>query len=209
MDPLDRCPICQTRLAPPAPLSADDTFHLDCPRCATFGIVGSAAHMFSARSPNPQQVANASGWISENQRTLLSSADIPKLLTLRTPSVAERAEKLLGWLEGAQGGIGRSVEIENDSPCWLARSWSAGLEDLHYLLNAFLRDTEGWVNNPTGLRYQVTPDGHAHLAELRRGAGMGTQGFCAMWFDASVKPAWTEAIERAIEGAGYAAASSS
>lgn len=58
-------------------------------------------------------------------------------------------------------------------------------------------------NRNTSKKYQITPKGYSHLHHLRTQGG--EIAFCAMWFDDSVTPAWTEAIEPAIKECGYKA----
>lgn len=51
--------------------------------------------------------------------------------------------------------------------------------------------------------YVITPDGHAHLAEIGKRDIASTQAFVAMWFDELMRSAYDEGIEKAIRDAGY------
>ncbi|WP_459718051.1 hypothetical protein [Sideroxyarcus sp. TK5] len=160
--------------------------------------------------PEERQIANLSGWIMENQGVQISSANLDSLLALRTPSVSEKAEKLMHAIEKHSRFIGGEVEIpyDNGSNPWLSYSWSLSGEELTFLVEKLLIQEEGWIsdnNNAFSLNktVQLTPSGYAYLEKIRQEQGAGVQGFCAMWFNESVLSVWTDAISPAITKAGY------
>ncbi len=59
------------------------------------------------------------------------------------------------------------------------------------------KDTENYFE------YVITPDGHAHLAELEKKVIASKQAFVAMWFDASMSGAYEDGIAPGIRVAGY------
>ena len=55
----------------------------------------SASASWNVIKRNNRQVANASGWIREHQGINISSDDIEFLSSVKTPTVAERADRIL------------------------------------------------------------------------------------------------------------------
>lgn len=201
------CPVCQSSSDE---ISTDkDGEYVDCPQCGRYFISSDALVKLKHSKPTKQQVANLSGWLSENSEVAIDSRNLDNLLTLKTPTVSERAEKLIVAIEKESSFIGHDVSIpyENDNNHWLSISWSQNKGELKYLIEKYLMQERKWVldtNNAVfGATVQLTPSGYAYLDQLRQGRGEGIQGFCAMWFNESVTPLWTEAISPAIAGAGY------
>jgi hypothetical protein len=89
---VQNCPICG--LGGTAYASGDATVYT-CRRCGKFSLTGSAEAILANRKLDGRTVANASGWIREHQGIKLDSYELESLLQQRTPTVAERAMKLL------------------------------------------------------------------------------------------------------------------
>jgi hypothetical protein len=164
-----------------------------------------------------RQTANASGWIREHQGVELSSNDIEFLLSLRTPTVAERATKILIELGRRFPDLGNRFQFvfDNfadslDDPEWVSISWSVDNAGVIYLFTKYLL-ARGLIagdvfDNPSNLQLSglyITPLGHDELEKLKTSRGNGETGFCAMWFSPKLLPVWTEGIEPAIRDAGY------
>ena len=189
-----------------------------CGRCGEFTLTRTAAMMVDSYKPTGRVAANASAWIREHQGITIASNDVNQLWTLRAPSVAERAMKLLQELGRRYPEIGTRFmvqfpDIARTEPSLLAVSWSASGAELHYLFFSYLRgslsalDIRSTVRGPdTDLaECWITPKGFALLQELRQGNPQSEIGFCAMWFSDELKPLWTDGIEPGIQAAGYEA----
>lgn len=203
------CPICGSS-SNKFPSNKDgDT--VNCPRCGLYFISRSAIVTLKHSKPSERQVANLSGWIKENPDTTIHTQNLDNLLALKTPTVSERAEKLMVAIEKNSKFIGDAVEIsyDNEANNWLSVSWSQNKDELAYLVEKYLKQERGWVldmatlNLGVRITVQLTPSGYAYLDQLRQGHGEGIQGFCAMWFKEDITPIWTEAISPAIAAAGY------
>ncbi len=175
-------------------------------------MVGRAAASWAHQDVTPRQIANISGWIREHssEKLRLDKATLKRLALLSTPSVAERADKLLLELERRTEALGLPVEIrssqyaaDNDLS-WLAVCWALDENEVGFLVHNYLVE-KGYCEAPGGpSKYKtVTASGYAHLEELRKVNRDSEIGFCAMWFDPSVERLWTDVIERAIRDAGY------
>lgn len=201
------CPICDSS-SNKIP-SNKDAESVDCPRCGRYSISRSALVTLKNSRPSERQIANLSGWLRENLDITIHSQNLDTLLALKTPTVSERAEKLMVAIEKNSKFIGDAVEIYyDDTPSWLSVSWSQSSKELDYLIKKYLIQEHNWIVDAdvfglADISVQLTPSGYAYLDQLRHGRGEGVQGFCAMWFDKTVTPVWTEAIAPAISDAGY------
>jgi hypothetical protein len=159
-----------------------------------------------------RQRANISGWIREHssEKLRLDETTLKRLALLSTPSVAERADKLLLELERRTEALGLPVEIRStayagdNDPSWLAVCWALDENEVGFLVHDYLVE-KGYCESPGGPSHfkTLTAAGYAHLDALRQVNRDSEIGFCAMWFDPSVEPLWTYAIEPAIGDAGY------
>lgn len=201
------CPICKLQ-ANVYPRTFDGD-KLNCPRCGNFSIVGTASASWCAREPSLRQAANASGWIREHQGIIIDSAQIDFLLSIRPPSVSERATKILVGINKLSTDLSYKFNLNlDDANFWLGISYSDNVNELDYLFRTFLIEEVGYISalSPIGgslLNIHLTPRGHEFLESLKHSQASSQIGFCAMWFNESVLPIWTEAILPAIKDAGY------
>lgn len=201
------CPVCES--SSDKKPSAKDGDDVSCPRCGKYFISRSALLTLKKTKPSRQQIANLSGWLIENQEASIDSQSLDNLLTLATPTVSERAEKLLVAIERKSRFIGNEVGVlySGGDNRWLSISWSQNSDELKYLFENYLMKERSWIldtkNAAFEESFQIMPAGYAYLDHLRLGQGEGIQGFCAMWFNDAVSLVWTDAIAPAISAAGY------
>lgn len=187
---------------------------LECPRCGSFSISGSAIATWTARITTPRQIANASGWIREHQGISINSDDIKFLVTIKTPSVAERADKVLQAISKQNIELSDrfSITSELNIDLWLGISYSYNYIEIKYLFYTYLKselnylafmDTQYGNNTFEFKDIFITPKGYAYLDTLSRSTVSSHIGFCAMWFDARLLKVWEESISPAIKDAGY------
>ena len=200
------CPICKSNIV--------DATYAACPRCGDFTVSGTAVVVWNNSQPNLRQIANACGWIRENQGISISSNNIESLLSIATPSVADRAGKILQSISKLSTGLSYRFDIGsyNSLDFWLGISFSDNFLDLDYLFRIYLKGELDYLSFVETLfldgnfafnEISITPKGYAYLDSLSHYTTSSQIGFCAMWFDESVLPIWTNAIEPAIKGAGY------
>jgi hypothetical protein len=206
------CVICTEPYVKVNNNSGHDSYSVECPNCGQYSITGTASRVLAA-SPliDNRQIVNSIGWLRENQGILLNSNDVESLRTLQSPSVAERAKKLLVAFNREEPSIGTIIRIgdnEGNTPYWCAVSWSANLNELSYLLYQYMEETKGWIvhrQSMIDMCFQISPKGYDYLEELRVGTKINGSGFCAMWFSPEVTSAWSDAIKPAMQAAGYEA----
>lgn len=194
-----------------------------CTRCGSFKISGLASQEMTAWSR--RQRANLSGWIREHQGCSITIPDLKTLVNLGTPTVGEKAQKLLERFAAMGPKPGSAVNITRraDSrpnvlkaalmgfednwhdlvdPQFLAWSWSEDLGELAYLIKEYLVAETGAIAITNDWEIRITPKGWAQLDAQRLKQTQSQIGFIAMWFSEAMTPAW-KAIERGIEAAGY------
>src|ERR1017187_3227672 len=211
------CPICQSP-AQGNTVGGGITF-LCCSRCGEFGIGSIASHEISTWTP--RQKANLSGWIHENQKFEIVSSNLDKLRALRTPTIGEKAEKLLTFLANKFSKPGEKIatnviysieglEISSvdqprvfvESRKLMGVSWSLDLHELGFIIYEYLVAEMNFLSQVEGSNLKITPKGWSHVDSLRQGNPQSQIAFIAMWFDKSVDPTHL-AIEAGIGNSGY------
>lgn len=209
-EPQQICPICQSQGTPVTDKIGSTVIQVDCKSCTAYLITEDAFDDLKVRPiKGHRMIANVRGWLHEAGAVHITSKEVELLRNLKTPSVAERAEKLLVAIEKRTPMIGAKTRINSGDYArpWIASSWSIDIEEVKYLLRDYMANTKDWITQSLmeagSLDFKIAPKGYDYLAELRRGAVDKVSGFCAMWFSDQVTAVWTDAISPAIESAGY------
>lgn len=195
------CPICQSN-AQATPLDALNLLmRIDCPRCGRFQFTDG----FDETRPNltALQIANISGWTRQNQGSELRQTDWDRLISLRSPSVGEKADKLLHLLARQFPIAGQTITFQ-PTPEILSVCWAVDVAEANYLYFSYLRGYKGFVASPVGVvGSTIAPAGWDYIHSLRKTNAASGIGFCAMWFNDRLEPTWANALEPAIKAAGY------
>lgn len=223
------CPICDDRAAA---VAAGDPLAVRCPRCGEFSIREAAEDDWRGRQPTPRRIANAAFWLREHAGACVEVRDVAALAALPTPPLSARAASLMLALEVEAPALGAPVEVmtrrsldpawapggpldvrhavDHFLPRWLAVSASRDEQEFWYLAAEYLGRALGYLTwdgladgSNAAYAVAITPKGYAYLEQLRRTREESEIGFCAMWFDASVREVWKIGIEPAIRDAGY------
>lgn len=179
------------------------------------------------------RIANFSSYIRENQGQLFSEADTDFVLSIRTPSVPEKAAKLMRFVAkqhpyageqfaipwaAAEGQLRLVADHEEDSfaddpamvECcqalfpYIAASWSRNAGEFLFLLNSHLQNAKHFVEQgDTSQFLRITPEGWNYLQALEAPTDESTTAFVAMWFNAETDALWKEAIRPGVYDAGY------
>jgi nucleoside 2-deoxyribosyltransferase len=213
-----KCPVCSEKATLAEPYRGG-SYKLNCIRCGLFEIGDIAAQEITAWSK--RQCANLSGWIREHQNCKILSPDLKTLASLRTPTVGEKAERLLTFLanefpkpgekiasnvifsiEGLDVSLVDQPKVFVESQKLVSVSWSLDLHELGFLIYEYLVAEKNFVSQIEGSNLKITPRGWSQIDSLRQGNSQSKIGFIAMWFDKSVDPAHA-AIEAGIRTSGY------
>lgn len=173
---------------------------VDCPRCGKFTVLPTLESALKGLSG--RQVANLSGWLRENPQARIDHESKDRLFSLRTPAVAEKADKLLNYIARTMPSPGQKCYAQQLGRAALAAGWAEDHAELTWLLDSYLEADRGWLEKFVSSEVAISPSGWSRIDELRRGSGSGAVGFIAMWFNDEVKAA-SEAIDKAITVAGY------
>jgi hypothetical protein len=205
----DKCPICISECSTEI---LDYTHAIDCPRCGKFIIEGEARIELGYNgSLTPTQIANASGWIRQNQRITIDSDYVETLRNLPTPTVAEKANKLLLYYSKEYPIPGQAIPCDINTTSYkkenlhlLSISWCANFEEFAYLFHTYLVQTKRFlVQGQSQIQFIITPEGWAYIDSLKQINPDSNIGFVAMRFHKKTELLWSEAIKPGIENAGY------
>lgn len=213
----DVCPICH--------ISSDiengvDLYSIHCPKCGFYQISGTAYSTFG--SFTAKQQANISGWIREHQSFLFSSDDKDKLSRLNTPSIGEKAKKLMinlshnypiagqrfSYPNFILSNINEILASSDDNKKqrvfkfleYLGVSWAISEDELYFIFKKYLIEEMAFLSDgPINI---ITPKGWAYLDSLKYKNVDSQIAFIAMWFDDSMDDL-KASIKKSIFNSGY------
>ena len=198
----------------------DSLWYVNSPRAGGRYVISRTVYQVLDGLSHEQKVLVTS-WLVSQRSMGNTGPRIPETLaidSIRRPSVFQRADNLLKYINSQLSNISDHFEPPSGRPninhsSWvryaetLAWSGSTKLEEVHYLLD-FLA-SQDWIGPSPSIRASVktycilTVRGHAYLAELENPIVDSTQVFVAMWFDSSLDDAFYKGIEPAIKECGY------
>lgn len=173
-----------------------------CPRCMTYKVTSTAFAILRQKELSQRQIANISGWLRENTGYTISSDGLEKLEQIKTPSLFDRADKLLVNIENMSSFAG---EVFQSDSSWLSIAWAINVEELSEIISYLISaDRLTSVSRTLGAHYvKISPAGWAYLDSIRNANAQSKQGFVAMWFDDGMREVYENAISVGIENAGY------
>ena len=200
-----QCPICQDGNADGRRDFSSGVMCVDCPRCGRYSITHEAEDDMQQIDRSMREVANAVGWLRQNQGYQVREENWKTLYKMRPPSFHERADILLQTMEKQTNYAG---EFVNRATVWIAASWSMNVEEMHELLR-YLESCERIVPaardaiDEYSVSCKICPAGWARLEELKEVNPDSHQCFVAMWFDQGMQNVYDDAIAIGIGDAGY------
>ncbi len=212
----------------------ESVVQVDCLRCGEYCINDESLSLLQTYRTKigDTQIANISGWIREHQTELVTANILTAQILATSPSVGEKAEKLLKWVASqlpiaghrfafnsencaAVLEIGHGSRFEDRYPNratflevakgalpLMGASWAISAQELHYILSDYLCGA-GYLQISDTRGYCISPAGWEYLYQLKSQRTNSEAAFVAMWFSAETDKLWTEGIEPAIRAAGY------
>lgn len=124
------------------------------------------------------------------------------------PSVSERMDYCLQFLESKTKALGRAVKIAPYLDEIKAASLLKDNEETRFLIEQI--EGKGWIEIKPGavvIRSAVViiSKGYQRLEELKKANVESDQAFVALWLHSSMDKAWEEGFEPGIRNAGYKA----
>jgi hypothetical protein len=217
----ENCPVCGSQAQVDY---TQRTWPVDCLRCGTYSILQVATIQLQNNPLSLEQVANASGWIRDHPDVVIGQNECLLFKTLQSPTVGDKATKLLLTLSRLHQDAGEIIEIRSSDldpdshstrgPNFLAlqtdflrlagSAWIKSMEEFDYLVKDYLCGSRKFLvdvrDHHAG--HMITPEGWAFLDGLQRGNTSSRVGFIAMWFEKELDPVHL-AIESAVRNAGY------
>lgn len=216
------CPICNS----PVDISfSPDGNYINCYRCGEY--ITSRTALATKPSLNELQVANLSGWLREHQRYEIDSSKWEQLLALKTPTIGEKAIKLLKYFASEWPLPGQEFYIDYFITHYLEKlsnkeknkeeifkyikkglpllsiTWTQNDIELRYIIFDYLEE-QGYLTRVTDRsnRFKITAYGWEFLENLKYIEVDSQIAFVAMWFDDSMNDLYNS-IEKSIIDAGY------
>lgn len=184
-------------------LNSDEIFHFDCGRCGKYKITRELEE--DKKIIESREIANLSGWISENKDFCINESSFKILKNIKTPSVNERIEKLLFWLDNQTKNLGQTIQVNLFYNRLWSICWVVDQRELQYLIQSLvdrkLIDDKGTLGGAQ-CNIRILPNGFSYLDEINKKV-QSNIGFCAMAFDHDLLDLWSEAISPAITSSGY------
>jgi hypothetical protein len=233
---VNKCLVCRSYAENSLSSNELDIYQVRCCRCGVFKITGSFSSTLSAirkTDLTPDQIANFSSYIRENQGQLFSEDDREFVRRIRTPSVAEKATKLLWSVAKEHPYAGQQFSIPVDAAhtllkmvdeheeesfasedqstidaCreifpYIAASWSRNAFEFMFLVDNNLINRRFLEQMDNRRRLRITPEGWSYLETLEKPSDESNSAFVAMWFDPKTDPLWKEAIRPGVYSAGF------
>lgn len=218
------CPICKTPTIEHSNVDRRDAVYFNCYRCGKFQLTGTTEVIMQPDMMTSSQVANMSGWIREHQLEIIGSNDYERLLKLTSPTVPEKANKLMNYLSrtypiagqtinftlknlnsllnsiSKNENVGEFIKIYLSTLPLLSSSWTHDETELKYLIHDYLEKEKGYLSFDGYPR--ISPKGWAFLENKRFPQIESDSCFVAMWFDPSMDEIWY-ILKDSIIAAGY------
>lgn len=185
------------------------------PRAGGKFIAAGLSNGWAAKLP-PVDKAKLTTWIlQQNKFSETPTIDRDRLVSIdafERLSAPTRADHLLKFLAGQEGHLGGYVRFDlyqekisdETTDCALAATASVNVEELQFLLQSLRERGLASCAYKEDVRCAaLTLAGYSRLSELEVVNQQSKQAFVAMWFDASMQPAYDQGVEPAIIEAGF------
>ncbi|MEW6621356.1 MAG: hypothetical protein AB1422_18830 [bacterium] len=176
---------------------------VDCPRCSDYRISRDDRSIIKNYPFTQLEIANISGWFRENKGKMITPEQIEHLRKIKTPTVAEKAEKLLRFLVRKYPVPGQTFQVYQN-PEVNGVSWTQNKDELSFIVNHYLVKCKQFlVEEAKDYHYKITAEGWAYIEELSQINPESQIAFIAMCFDKELDPLLRNVIEAGIIDAGY------
>jgi hypothetical protein len=169
----------------------------------------------------PTERWKISAWINEFKPEIISSAELDTARASAVPTLQHRADRMLRWINskfrpGAKFYFNSLGQTKPQAPVagfqvvgpgslvsspLMPIGWNQSIDEMKFMLTSVLCEEMGYLVDAKSGNYQVSPKGLLYLEGRRESTS--SVGFCAMWFNPSVRFIYDEAISKAIKDAGY------
>lgn len=201
MPPSGQCVICSQTVETAGRVDTGDEFYFECALCGSFILTDTALAL--APDLTEEEKAKFRGWVYDqnvlNAFPTISSKTLKTIKSVRVPSFAEKADRLLLRLVSKISRMDQPVALGSEL---IGPIYGMALRDVSYVAE-HLEAKSQLKRLPGGQQWRVTPEGHIRADELRFHERSSSQGFVAMWFSDDLRDAYESGFAKGIQGAGY------
>ncbi len=201
MPPLGQCVICSQPVETAGRVDTGDEFYFECALCGSFTLTGTALEL--APDLSEEEKAKFRGWVHDqnvlNAVPTISSETLKTIKSVRVPSFAEKADRLLLRLVSKTSRLGQRVAL---GPELIGPIYGNSVQEVGYVAE-YLEAKSQLKKLPGGGEFRVTPEGYIRADELRFHERSSSQGFVAMWFSDDLRDVYDSGFAKGIQGAGY------
>lgn len=177
-----------------------------CSRCGKYIINEFVSSMIKSESYSKRARAIASSALRTGRfPSQLSSKNIAQLFSLPDMPISAKIDFLLEKIAQNTETLGQYVIIEPQNLELQAISWCIDADELKAMIKMLSNlgriEKKTWLDSSSDV--SISYDGWLHLEKINATAASTTQGFVAMWFDASMDSVFSQAIAPGISDAGY------
>jgi hypothetical protein len=182
-----------------------------CPRCGDFDYDRSLGWR---KITSPDEMVRMSGWVNEQNAAGETPVRIRPEMSRRVrrmpmPRLRERANRALSIIARKYPDLVNPtafIKITEDLK-FQGISYSRDQPDAMLLIHILIDDAffKGLVSNTTNRAVSgvLTPKGLLFAEEFGASKSSAAQAFVAMWFDESLRDAWTNGFDPGIRAAGF------
>lgn len=209
-----KCPVCLRQdaihrgtlsgAATGQPASEGEVVEVGCVQsCGDYKYTAASFQPLNAVHPDQRPLLSC--WIWEQNRSgiepTVTSSNITTVLSSSPLKFVEKVKRLLIYAAD-QSTWGRAIPTDNQTI--YAMLQTNKLAEVQLIVR-YLEENRYVSNTMGGNQVQVTGNGFMKADEWRQSDVQSSQGFVAMWFDASMDSAWENGFEVGIRNAGYKA----
>ncbi len=177
------------------------THHVKCERCNQYVIRETMNPSVTIGVLTNEQIANISYWIYHHDNPpTIDQNNIDNLRNLRTPSVGEKAERVMLLLQKNCPIPGQSFEILKST---IQEAGCYDEAELMYILREYLHKELNYLDPATQGKYKITPRGWNYLDKLRELNPESPIVFIAMSFNPDLNTLYDNAIAVGVRQAGF------
>lgn len=193
------CPICNSPTT--YYRESGDRIELTCVRCGSFTISGRAAGSLRGGLTNAQ-IGNISYWIRRNSELTILTTDIENLKKLPTPTVGEKARRLIIYLSQKYPLPGQRIELNSEEASNYSIPGCFDLAEFNFVFDNYLIKTKKYMVVENG-RLLISPEGWSYIESLKETNPESHICFIAMRFSERFNPLYDNAIMPAVIDSGY------
>lgn len=195
-----KCYVCKT-VAQSDEYDYGDKKRVTCPQCGKYEI--SKSLLAATDDFNKVKPHILSAFIRKQNdmgiTPVLYNYDMDKIAAYPEMPLVEKIDTLLLAFAESLENYNQDIDVSNKK--YIAKICAKNEAEYQYIYSRVLTE-RGYLFSKDSQRYRISVEGWIYAESLKQKVN-STQGFVAMWFDASMTQIWEAAIEPAFEGTNF------